>query len=46
MKKLFTEPDIEILKFLCNEGTVASPGDDTVILPGGDGEEGNLPGFN
>lgn len=44
MKKLFTEPDIEILKFLCNEGTVASPGDDITELPGGDGEGGNLPG--
>lgn len=45
MKKLFTEPDIEILKFLCNEGTVASPGDDEGMLPGeGGGASGNLPG--
>ncbi len=45
MKKLFTEPDIEILKFLCNESNDASPSDDTVILPGGgEGAGGNLPG--
>lgn len=48
MKKLFTEPDIEILKFLCNEGNVASPGDDITDLPGKDEGEfgGDLPGFN
>ena len=44
MKKFFTEPDIEILKFLCNDDIVASPGDDIVPgLPGGDGAEGTLP---
>ena len=44
MKKFFTEPDIEILKFLCNDATVASPGDDTVILPDEGGIGGGLPG--
>lgn len=35
MKKLFTEPDIEILKFICNEGNDASPNPDEGIVGGG-----------
>lgn len=40
MKKLFTEPDIEILSFLCE-----TPEADSVTLPGEDeeGAEGILP---
>lgn len=37
MKKLFAEPDIEILKFLCNVGNDASPNPDQGIVGGGDG---------
>lgn len=35
MKKLFTEPEIEILSFLCDE----LPGADSVTV-GGEGEDG------
>ena len=39
MKKLFTEPDIEILSFLCN-----APGVDSETLPGEEeGADGILP---
>ena len=38
MKKLFTEPELEILSFLCNDTT----GADSVTLPEGDGAEGDL----
>ncbi len=40
MKKIFTEPDIEILKFLCNEGNEASP-DQGVVGGGGSGIPGD-----
>ena len=35
MKKLFTEPEIEILSFLCDNGY------DSYTKPGGDGTEGD-----
>ena len=37
MKKLFTEPEVEILKFLCNSDVTSSPDDGDL---GGDGTEG------
>lgn len=36
MKKLFAEPEIEILTFLCDEGTLAPDS----VTTGGDGIEG------
>ncbi len=41
MKKLFTEPEIEILNFLCSD-TTAAPGspDQGEILPGDNAGEG------
>ena len=44
MKKLFTEPEIEILSFLCDE----APGVDSVTtggsgVGGGDNSDGELP---
>lgn len=43
MKKLFTEPELEILTFLCND----APGADSVTVPGEEeGQEGTvLPGI-
>lgn len=38
MKKLFLEPELEILTFLCNDTT----GADSVTIPGGDGNEGDI----
>ncbi len=40
MKKLFTEPELEILTFLCNDPVAGTA--DTVIKPDGDGAEGDL----
>ena len=42
MKKLFTEPDLEILTFLCND----TSGADSVTIPGEEeGGPGILPGI-
>ncbi len=42
MKKLFTEPELEILKFLCNDTGIATA--DTELLPDeNEGTEGILP---
>ncbi len=38
MKKLFTEPEIEILSFLCDQ-----PGADSFDLNGGEVDGGDLP---
>ncbi len=40
MKKLFTEPEVEILKFLCDEGNAASP-DIGPVGGGGSGTPGD-----
>ena len=40
MKKLFTEPELEILTFLCN---VTSDAESVVMPEEGDGNEGILP---
>ncbi len=47
MKKIFSEPEIEILNFLCDQGfdseTTSGPGLPGGAVPGGDVDENGMP---